>query len=74
MGVQSVGFVPTLSCIALTTVPRKPHLLGVNRGDTQVALIEGQTCCPYWGTNRLPLLRDKQVGLSGGQTDCPYWG
>ncbi len=25
----------------------------------QLALIEGQTACPCWGTNHLPLLRDK---------------
>ncbi len=31
--------------------------------DKQVALIGAQTGCPYWGTNRLPLLRDKQVVL-----------
>ena len=27
-----------------------------------------QTRCPYWGTNRLPLLGDKQIVLIGGQT------
>ena len=37
--------------------------------------------CPYWGTNRVPILGDKQgalIGgqnvLIGGQTGCPYWG
>ena len=42
--------------------------------DKQVDLIGGQTGCPYWGTNRLPLLGDKQVALIGGQTGFPYCG
>ena len=29
--------------------------------------IGGQMSCPYWDTNRLPLLGDKQVALIGGQ-------
>ena len=43
-------------------------------GDKQVAVIGGQTGCPYWGTTRLPFLGDKQAALFGGQTGCPYWG
>ena len=51
-------------------------------GDKRVAIIGGQTGCPYWGTNgfpywwtnSLPLLGDKLVALIGGQTDCHYWG
>ena len=44
-------------------------------GYKQVALIGGQIWCPYWGTNRLPLLGDRQdvLRLIGGQTGCPYW-
>ncbi len=38
----------------------------------QVALIGGQTGCPYWGTNRLPFWADKQVALIGGQIGCPF--
>ncbi len=40
--------------------------------DKQVALFGGQTECPYWGTNRMPLLGDKQDALIRGQTACPY--
>ena len=37
-------------------------------------LIEGRTDFPFWGTNRLPFLRDRQVALFEGQTGCLYWG
>ena len=56
-------------------------------GDKQVDLIGlGQTWCPCWGTNKLPLLGDKRVASVGdktdsrvlngvgGQTGCPHWG
>ncbi len=36
--------------------------------DKQVALIGGQTGCPYWSTNSLTLLGDKQLDLFEGQT------
>ena len=39
-----------------------------------VALFEGQTDCPFWGTNRLPFLRDKNGNLfvpRKGQSVCP---
>ena len=44
-------------------------LIKVLSGDKQVTLIGGQTGCPYWGTNRLPLLGDKQDALIGGQLE-----
>ena len=51
-------------------------------GEKLIVFIGGQTCflcwgqtgSRYWGTNRLPLLRDKQIALVGGQTGCLYWG
>ena len=36
--------------------------------------IGGQTGCPYWGTNRMSLSRNKQVTLIGGQTDFSLLG
>ncbi len=42
--------------------------------DKQLVHIEGQTTCPFWGTNSLSLLRDKQLVLFQGQPACPYWG
>ena len=33
-----------------------------------------QTGCPFWGTNRIPFLRDKQDALFEGQIRCPFWG
>ena len=35
--------------------------------DKLVAIIQGQTGCPYWRTNRLPLLGDKQVAHIDGK-------
>ncbi len=35
---------------------------------------EGLTSWPFWGTNRLPFLRDKQVDLFQGQASRLYGG
>ncbi len=35
---------------------------------------ERQTSCPFWGTNKLPFLRDKQHSPFDEQTGFPFWG
>ena len=42
--------------------------------DKQDVLTGGQTGCPYWGTDKLPLLGDKQAALTRETNKLPLLG